>query len=276
MGLALILGVPRPFAVDIMMFLWFWAQRNNRGSVPDNPAMLSEITRWAGDGKKLRDALIICKWLDVPTEENVTVTSLSRHMTAHDEHGILMVHNWQDYAGKLTARRESSRKSSQKYRELHKSEAKTDTNPVSITSASRQHDVTVTSAYNSNRTEQNRNTIKEISKDIKKKQYGQFKNVLLTDGEHEKLKAKFNSSLPEKIEKLSEGIAGKGYKYKSHYATILSWSRKDENDGGQNGSNRLNPQRSTKLPERHSYTEPPPDPGLEADVAAAYGNSNTA
>ena len=31
------------------------------------------------------------------------------------------------------------------------------------------------------------------------------------------------------IEKLSSYIASKGKKYKSHYATILNWSRKDIN-----------------------------------------------
>lgn len=62
--------------------------------------------------------------------------------------------------------------------------------------------------------------VKEI-KDI----YGTFQNVLLTTEEYTKLKERFNSHVEEMIERLSEGIASKGYKYKSHYAAILSWER---------------------------------------------------
>lgn len=56
---------------------------------------------------------------------------------------------------------------------------------------------------------------------------GQFKNVKLSAPEYEKLKLQFNGSLESKIESLSEYIASKGKKYKSHYATILQWARKD-------------------------------------------------
>lgn len=54
--------------------------------------------------------------------------------------------------------------------------------------------------------------------------YGEFKNVKLTDDEYNKLKER---DLLPYIEKLSSYIASKGKKYKSHYATILTWSRKD-------------------------------------------------
>lgn len=54
--------------------------------------------------------------------------------------------------------------------------------------------------------------------------YGEFKNVKLTDDEYKKLKEK---NLLPYIEKLSSYIASKGKRYKSHYATILTWSRKN-------------------------------------------------
>ena len=60
-----------------------------------------------------------------------------------------------------------------------------------------------------------------------KRKYGQFENVLLTDDEYEKLKSRF-PDYETKIENLSSYIASKGAKYKSHYATILNWSRKDD------------------------------------------------
>lgn len=64
-------------------------------------------------------------------------------------------------------------------------------------------------------------------KNIKKRKFGEFNNVLLTDEEYRKLE---NANLLTYIEKLSSYIASKGKKYKSHYATILNWSRKEKKD----------------------------------------------
>ena len=72
---------------------------------------------------------------------------------------------------------------------------------------------------NENRIEENRieeNSIYNI--------YGEFKNVKLKKEEYAKLE---KSNLLPYIEKLSSYIASKGKKYKSHYATILTWARKD-------------------------------------------------
>ena len=70
---------------------------------------------------------------------------------------------------------------------------------------------------------------KDIKKEIykEKKNYGEFKNVLLTDEEYHKLE---ESNLLPYIEKLSSYIASKGKKYKNHYATILNWNRADKKD----------------------------------------------
>lgn len=86
-------------------------------------------------------------------------------------------------------------------------------------------------------TNKNDNNIKnEIiikkEKNIEKKKkniYGEFKNVLLSDDELEKLKQKF-LDYELRIEKLSGYIASKGDKYKSHYATILNWARNDKTE----------------------------------------------
>ena len=61
-----------------------------------------------------------------------------------------------------------------------------------------------------------------------KHKYGEYKNVLLTDKELEKLKAEYPSDWELRIERLSEYIASKGAKYKSHYATIRSWANRDK------------------------------------------------
>lgn len=60
-----------------------------------------------------------------------------------------------------------------------------------------------------------------------KHKYGEYANVLLTDDELDKLKEAF-FDWQERIERLSEYIASSGKKYKSHYATIRSWAKKDQ------------------------------------------------
>ena len=63
------------------------------------------------------------------------------------------------------------------------------------------------------------------SKPVKHK-YGEYKNVLLTDEELQKLKSEY-SDYEERIERLSSYVASTGKSYKSHYATIRNWARKD-------------------------------------------------
>ena len=103
----------------------------------------------------------------------------------------------------------------------------------------------VDNPYLENRTQLNTNesstkgeSIKEdiIADDVKsskpapqkpvKHRHGQYKNVLLSDAELEKLKQEFPDTWEEKIERLSEYIESKGVSYKSHLATIRMWARK--------------------------------------------------
>lgn len=58
--------------------------------------------------------------------------------------------------------------------------------------------------------------------------YGEYKNVLLSDDELEKLKSEYPNDYEERIERLSEYIASTGKSYKSHLATIRSWAKKDK------------------------------------------------
>ena len=59
-----------------------------------------------------------------------------------------------------------------------------------------------------------------------KHKHGEYNNVLLTDEELEKLKNEY-PDYTEKIENLSAYIAQSGKAYKSHYATIRNWARRD-------------------------------------------------
>ena len=72
---------------------------------------------------------------------------------------------------------------------------------------------------------------------VLKKKFGEFENVLLSEQELNKLKTRLGEESSRYIERLSNYIASSGKRYKSHYATILTWAEKDkksENLGGGN------------------------------------------
>lgn len=72
-----------------------------------------------------------------------------------------------------------------------------------------------------------------------KHKHGEWNNVLLTDDEFLKLKTKF-PDWESRIERLSGYIASTGKRYKSHYATILVWARRDIEEGKKSSGNRQN------------------------------------
>lgn len=61
--------------------------------------------------------------------------------------------------------------------------------------------------------------------------YGsEFKRVLLTDEEFEKLMRDFPYDYMDRIDELDNYIASRGDKYKSHYATIRAWAKRKEDE----------------------------------------------
>ena len=61
-----------------------------------------------------------------------------------------------------------------------------------------------------------------------KHKYGEYKNVMLTDEELDKLKADYPQDWQQRIDRLSEYIESSGKRYKNHYATIKAWARRDK------------------------------------------------
>ena len=57
--------------------------------------------------------------------------------------------------------------------------------------------------------------------------YGQYKNVLLSDDEIEKLKTEFPLDWQDRIERVSEYVASTGKKYSNFLAVIRAWAKKD-------------------------------------------------
>lgn len=86
--------------------------------------------------------------------------------------------------------------------------------------------------YNNTSNKENNNIINNIitkeSKKQTKHRYGEYKNVLLTDTELEKLKAEYPSDYKDRIERLSCYIESTGKSYKNHLATIRNWDRMDK------------------------------------------------
>jgi hypothetical protein len=72
-----------------------------------------------------------------------------------------------------------------------------------------------------------------------KHKHGEYSNVLLTDEELIKLKAEY-PDWQDRIERLSSYVASTGKSYKSHYATIRNWAKKDAEGGKNNGQTARN------------------------------------
>lgn len=161
---------------------------------------------------------------------------------------VLLVSNWEKYqsADKLERIREQNRIRQQKFKERQKQLPESNvTGNGKVTQG--------------NATELELELDKEKDKDIGKKKpirhkYGEYKNVLLSDEQFEKLKVEFPKDWETRIEKVSEYCESSGKSYKNYLATIRTWARKDKfkNAQSQNGRAGILPYESP-LGERHTY-----------------------
>lgn len=148
------------------------------------------------------------------------------------EDDIICIPNWEKHQNieGLEKVREQNRLRKQRQRERQKQLLLTENSSSHVTERD-------SHAIDKNRKEEDK---KRIEKDnnicdsdesapspkVVKHKYGEYKNVLLTDDELQKLKSEY-SDYEERIERLSSYVASTGKKYKSHYATIRNWARKD-------------------------------------------------
>lgn len=77
------------------------------------------------------------------------------------------------------------------------------------------------------RTNTDQNNERESKQPVRHR-YGQYRNVLLSDEEMEKMKSEYPNDYQQRIERLSEYMASTGKIYKNHLATIRSWAKRDE------------------------------------------------
>ena len=106
---------------------------------------------------------------------------------------------------------------------------------VTIENYSKYQDITSISNQritNEQPTDNQRATTLKNVKNVKNNIYirphaGEFENVKLTKEELDKLQVSYSDCYEEYIEKLSSYLAQTGKRYKSHYATLLNWIRRD-------------------------------------------------
>ena len=110
----------------------------------------------------------------------------------------------------------------------------------------------ITNNYNINNN--NKASKKKTTKEVRHK-YGEFKNVLLSDKDLEKLKAEYGEELVEKyIKKMDEWIELNGRRYKNYYLALRQWmnkevSKKQEKVEKQEGDTKYDEEYFTKLME---------------------------
>jgi hypothetical protein len=115
------LDMPEPHVVGHLSFLWLWAVDNaSDGRLICSDRVVAKAAAWSGDARVFVDALIAAGFLD------------------RIEDGV-KIHDWDDYGGKLTAKREANAERQRKYREQRAERDEPDA------PASRNGDVTVTS-----------------------------------------------------------------------------------------------------------------------------------
>lgn len=158
------------------------------------------------------------------------------------EDDIIVIPNWEKHQNieGMEKIREQTRLRVARHREKQKKALLTDGNVTD--NSDNAVTVTLRNATDKNRIDKNRleedNIILSDStepepptpkknKPVKHK-YGEYKNVLLTDEELQKLKTEYSNDWRERIENLSAYVESTGKKYKSHYATIRNWARKDK------------------------------------------------
>ena len=111
----------------------------------------------------------------------------------------------------------------------------------------------ITNNYNKNNN--NKASKKKTTKEPRHK-YGEFKNVLLSDKDLEKLKTEYTEELVEKyIKKMDEWLELNGKHYKNYYLALRQWmnkevSKKQEKVEKQEGDTKYDEEYFTKLMEQ--------------------------
>lgn len=156
--------------------------------------------------------------------------------------GVITISNWGKHQNldQLESKKEYMKKYMQDYREKQRnlSNCKTNSKSNSKSNSKDLHKANSKDLHKANVScaeidkdidiYKEKNIIKKESGSVKKvkHKYGEYNNVLLTDEELERLKSEYQD-WEERVERLSAYVESTGKSYKSHYATIRCWARKD-------------------------------------------------
>lgn len=235
-------------------------------SLPDGDAIIVIWLKLLTLAGNINDQGLIYFTQEIPYTEEMMATQFNRPLSTVKlalkvfvEFGmidivddVLKISNWEKYQNVdgLDRIREQTRKRVAKHREKQKmlEIREIGKNEQSVTLCNVTSNVTVTQC---NATEEEEDIDKDKEKEKYKKKnakatatadaccstpkkikhkHGEYNNVLLTDEEFEKLAAEF-PDLEQRINDLSGYIASTGKAYKSHYATIRNWARKEKEAG---------------------------------------------
>lgn len=137
--------------------------------------------------------------------------------------GAVTIPNWEKHQSldKMEASREKTRQRVARHRERQRLLAEqSDETEGNVTDTLR----------NADRVDKSREDKNREERDIKpvRHKHGEYRNVLLTDEDLEKLKSEFPKDWQQRIDRLSAYMASTGKSYKNHLATIRNWARKDQ------------------------------------------------
>ncbi len=98
---------------------------------------------------------------------------------------------------------------------------------------------------------------KKAKKAVVRHRYGEYKNVLLSDEESDKLKAEFPNDWKERIEAVDTWVQQKGKGYSDYLATIRNWARRENVKTGAASAkkSRFNNYTDTNKPDYSNFGE---------------------
>ena len=140
---------------------------------------------------------------------------------------VYMLSNWSEYQNieGMEKIREQNRQRQAKFKEKRKMLLSGNVTDNVIVTEGNATDIDI----EEEKEERNKSKNKEKNnkKEIRHK-FGEYKNVLLSDEDLEKLKTEFPTDWVARIEKLSSYMASTGKSYKNHLATIRNWARNEK------------------------------------------------
>ena len=130
-----------------------------------------------------------------------------------------------DYDALKLVERSSCQNGTSKMTNCHTTKCQNDTSKMTNCHTTKcRNDTTNTIDYTETTTETNKHKAKTPARH----KYGEYKNVLLTDEQLEKLKKEFPTDYQERIERVSIYCESSGKTYKNYLATIRNWAKKDK------------------------------------------------